>query len=323
MAAAPSTSDPATAGLPPLMSIAKSLVAGGMAGGLSRTAVAPLERLKILQQVGQGGGADKYRGLWNGLRNMAQSEGLRGMFKGNGTNCVRIVPNSAVKFLMYDTLSKEYIHQRRRFQPEAQLNPLERLGAGAVAGIIAMSATYPLDMVRGRLTVQEAGQEQYRGIHHAATTIIRREGLMALYKGWVPSVIGVIPYVGLNFAVYESLKAELVARNGYETEQDLHILARLGCGACAGATGQTVAYPLDVLRRRLQMSGWEGGTAVAGGAYTGMGDCFVRTLRSEGVAGLFRGLGANYVKVVPSIAIAFVTYEQVKVALGVEIRIGE
>jgi hypothetical protein len=112
---------------------------------------------------------------------------------------------------------------------EAQLNPLERLGAGAVAGIIAMSATYPLDMVRGRLTVQEAGQEQYRGIHHAATTIIRREGLMALYKGWVPSVIGVIPYVGLNFAVYESLKAELVARNGYETEQDLHILARVRC----------------------------------------------------------------------------------------------
>jgi len=98
---------------------------------------------------------------------------------------------------------------------------------------------------------------------------------------------------------------------------------QLGCGACAGATGQTVAYPLDVLRRRLQMSGWEGGEAIQGGAYKGMGDCFVRTLRHEGVSGLFKGLGANYVKVVPSIAIAFVTYEQVKVALGVEIRIGE
>jgi hypothetical protein len=79
-----------------------------------------------LKQVGQGGGADKYRGLWNGLRNMAQSEGLRGMFKGNGTNCVRIVPNSAVKFLMYDTLSKEYIHQRRRFQPGRCSFPLTR-----------------------------------------------------------------------------------------------------------------------------------------------------------------------------------------------------
>ena len=96
-----------------------------------------------------------------------------------------------------------------------------------MAGIIAMSATYPLDMVRGRLTVQEVGQEQYRGIWHAATTIIRREGPTALYKGWVPSVIGVIPYVGLNFAVYESLKAELVALNGYQNEQDLHVLARV------------------------------------------------------------------------------------------------
>jgi len=102
------------AGLPPLMSIVKSLVAGGVAGGVSRTAVAPLERLKILQQVGQGADAAKYRGLWNGLRCMAQTEGFRGMFKGNGTNCVRIVPNSAVKFLTYETLSKEWIRQRRR-----------------------------------------------------------------------------------------------------------------------------------------------------------------------------------------------------------------
>jgi solute carrier family 25 phosphate transporter 23/24/25/41 len=116
---------------------------------------------------------------------------------------------------------------RRPCVADAQLNPVERLGAGAVAGIIAMSATYPLDMVRGRLTVQEAGHEQYRGIWHAAITIVRREGPTALYKGWVPSVIGVIPYVGLNFAVYESLKAELMALNRYQNEQDLHVLARV------------------------------------------------------------------------------------------------
>ena len=104
--------------------------------------------------------------------------------------------------------------------------------------------------------------------------------------------------------------------------------ARLACGAAAGTTGQTVAYPFDVARRRLQVSGWQGaaalhadhGTAVA---YTGMMDCFARTVREEGFGALFKGLWPNYLKVVPSIAIAFVTYEQLKEAMGVEFRISE
>jgi solute carrier family 25 phosphate transporter 23/24/25/41 len=89
-----------------------------------------------------------------------------------------------------------------------------------------------------------------------------------------------------------------------------------------------VAYPFDVVRRRLQVSGWagaqglhaEGGAAVA---YKGMGDCFARTVREEGAGALFKGLAPNYLKVVPSIAIAFVTYEQVKEVLGAEIRISD
>jgi solute carrier family 25 phosphate transporter 23/24/25/41 len=88
------------------------------------------------------------------------------------------------------------------------MTPLLRLAAGAVAGIIAMSATYPLDMVRGRLTVQADGSAAaYTGLLHATRTIARVEGWGAFYKGWLPSVIGVVPYVGLNFAVYETLKA--------------------------------------------------------------------------------------------------------------------
>ncbi len=90
------------------------------------------------------------------------------------------------------------------------MTPLLRLAAGAVAGIIAMSATYPLDMVRGRLTVQADGSAAaYTGLLHATRTIARVEGWGAFYKGWLPSVIGVVPYVGLNFAVYETLKARL------------------------------------------------------------------------------------------------------------------
>ncbi|XP_019090237.1 PREDICTED: mitochondrial adenine nucleotide transporter ADNT1-like [Camelina sativa] len=318
-----------------VLSICKSLFAGGVAGGVSRTAVAPLERMKILLQV-QNPHNIKYSGTVQGLKYIWRTEGLRGLFKGNGTNCARIVPNSAVKFFSYEQASKGilYMYRQQTGNENAQLTPVLRLGAGATAGIIAMSATYPMDMVRGRLTVQTANSPyQYRGITHALSTVLREEGPRALYRGWLPSVIGVVPYVGLNFAVYESLKDWLVKDNpfGLVENNELTIVTRLTCGAIAGTVGQTIAYPLDVIRRRMQMVGWKDASSVVTGEgrskasleYTGMVDAFRKTVRHEGFGALYKGLVPNSVKVVPSIAIAFVTYEMVKDVLGVEFRISD
>ncbi|KAK3137875.1 hypothetical protein QOZ80_5AG0361580 [Eleusine coracana subsp. coracana] len=316
-----------------VLTIFKSLVAGGVAGGVSRTAVAPLERLKILLQV-QNPHSIKYNGTVQGLQYIWRTEGLRGLFKGNGTNCARIVPNSAVKFFSYEQASKGilWFYRQQTGQEDAQLTPVLRLGAGACAGIIAMSATYPMDMVRGRITVQtDKSPYQYRGMFHALGTVYREEGFRALYRGWLPSVIGVVPYVGLNFAVYESLKDWLLQKNplGLADDNELHVVTRLGCGAIAGTIGQTVAYPLDVIRRRMQMVGWNHADSIITGQskealqYNGMIDAFRKTVRHEGVGALYKGLVPNSVKVVPSIAIAFVTYEVVKDVLGVEMRISD
>ncbi|KAI7742469.1 hypothetical protein M8C21_007630 [Ambrosia artemisiifolia] len=276
-----------------LLSICKSLVAGGVAGGVSRTAVAPLERLKILLQVDhlsfcfhgqvQNPHAIKYNGTVQGLKYIWRTEGFRGLFKGNGTNCARIVPNSAVKFFSYEEASKGilWLYRQQPGNEDAELTPVLRLGAGACAGIIAMSATYPMDLVRGRITVQtDKSSTQYRGITHALRTVLREEGPRALYKGWLPSVIGVIPYVGLNFAVYESLKDWLIKSRPYGLAEDaeLSVVTKLACGAAAGTVG---------------------------------------------FGALYKGLVPNSVKVVPSIAIAFVSYEVVKDLLGVEMRISD
>ncbi|PSC67425.1 mitochondrial adenine nucleotide transporter ADNT1-like isoform A [Micractinium conductrix] len=306
--------------------ISKSLLAGGVAGAVSRTAVAPLERLKILMQIQ--GNEKVYNGVWQGTVQMFRTDGLKGMFKGNGLNCIRIIPNQAIKFMTYEQLSRKISHYLIDNGGDGKLTPALRLTAGAGAGIIGMSATYPMDMVRGRITIQEASNAQYRGLLHATGCIIREEGVLALWRGWLPSVIGVVPYVGLNFGVYETLKDVIIKMYGLRNERDLSIAVRLGCGAVAGTLGQTLAYPFDVCRRRLQVSGWSGaknlhadhGHAVA---YRGMVDCFVRTVREEGMQALFKGLAPNYVKVVPSIAIAFVTYEQVKEVLGAEIRLSD
>jgi solute carrier family 25 phosphate transporter 23/24/25/41 len=291
--------------------------------------------MKILLQV-QSSHNVKYSGTVQGLKYIWRTEGVRGLFKGNGTNCARIVPNSAVKFFSYEQASKGilYMYRQQTGNEDAELTPLLRLGAGACAGIIAMSATYPMDMVRGRLTVQTANSPyQYRGIRDALQTVFREEGARALYKGWLPSVIGVVPYVGLNFAVYESLKDWILKTNplGLAENSELSVTTRLGCGAFAGTIGQTVAYPLDVIRRRMQMVGWKDASSVVTGdgksraslEYNGMVDAFRKTVRHEGFGALYKGLVPNSVKVVPSIAIAFVSYEVVKDILGVEIRISD
>ncbi|GLT84724.1 hypothetical protein SLE2022_029400 [Rubroshorea leprosula] len=315
------------------LSICKSLAAGGVAGGVSRTAVAPLERLKILLQV-QNPHNIKYTGTIQGLKYIWRTEGFRGLFKGNGANCARIIPNSAVKFFTYEQASKGilYLYQQQTGNEDARLTPVLRLGAGACAGITAMSATYPMDLVRGRLTVQtENSPYQYRGMFHALSTVLREEGPRALYKGWVPSVIGVIPYVGLNFAIYESLKDWLVKSKpfGLAEDSELGLITRLACGAVAGTVGQTIAYPSDVIRRRMQMAGWSNAASVVTGdgkaplEYSGMIDAFRKTARYEGFGALYKGLVPNSVKVVPSLAIAFVTYEVVRDLLGVEIKVSD
>ncbi|CAM6013906.1 unnamed protein product [Sphagnum balticum] len=318
-----------------ILTVCKSLIAGGVAGGVSRSAVAPLERLKILLQV-QNPLNPKYSGTIQGLKSIWKSEGIPGFFKGNGTNCARIIPNSAVKFYSYERASSAILwaYRQQKGQENAELTPVLRLCAGACAGIIAMSATYPMDMVRGRLTVQtEDSPHRYRGMFHAFRTIIKEEGAIALYKGWVPSVIGVIPYVGLNFAVYETLKDWMMKSPTFRPDDgaELGVVTKLACGAAAGTVGQTVAYPLDVVRRRMQMVGWKDASSIitadgqvrAPVQYNGMVDAFRKTVKNEGLRALYKGLVPNSVKVVPSIAIAFVTYELMKDLLGVEIRISD
>jgi hypothetical protein len=116
-----------------------------------------------------------------------------------------------------------------------------------------------------------------------------------------------IPYVGLNFAVYESLKDWLIKTKPYGLvdNSELSVGTRLACGAAAGTVGQTVAYPLDVIRRRMQMVGWNNAASVVIGdgrskaslEYTGMVDAFRKTVRHEGFGALYKGLVPNSVKV--------------------------
>jgi len=278
----------------------KHLFAGGVAGAVSRTCVSPLERLKILYQVQPPHLSERYGGIISSLRIIFKEEGVVGYFKGNGTNVIRIFPYSAVQFAAYERFAKWLK------KGHDDLTPLLRLTAGGLAGLTSVVSTYPLDLVRTRLSVQTS--KRYDGIIHAFKVIFKEEGLLAFYKGINATLLGVAPYVGLNFMIYETLKS-FVKEN---FQSDPSTVQLLSCGGLSGALAQTITYPFDVLRRKMQMQGF----SVDHPVYRNTWDCIKTTWRTQSIAGFYKGLIPNYLKVVPSISITFVVYEKVKKWVG-------
>eukprot|EP01135_Chromosphaera_perkinsii_P001574 Nk52_evm44s207 gene=Nk52_evmTU44s207 len=284
----------------------KYLLAGGISGAVSRTCVSPLERLKILFQVRSTAEPPK---VVQTLVDIGKKEGIVGYFKGNGTNVIRMVPYSAVQFASYERYKK-------LVNLDEGHSTLKRLFCGAMAGVTSVATTYPLDLVRTRLAAQGEGPlRKYTSIPHAIKTIFREEGgIRGLYGGMVPTLLGVAPYVGLNFTTYETLKLYCVKLGigvRDEDSKELTVPVRLICGGIAGATAQTFAYPLDLIRRRMQMKG----AVEHSYHYKGTADAFRTIVRTDGVRGLFKGMVPNYLKVVPSISISFVVYEVAKKVL--------
>ncbi|KAK5105238.1 hypothetical protein LTS08_001513 [Lithohypha guttulata] len=278
--------------------------AGGVAGAVSRTVVSPLERLKILYQV-QSVGRNEYKmSVGKALAKMWRDEGWRGFMRGNGTNCIRIVPYSAVQFGSFN-LYKRFVEHTTG----TDLTSLGRLLCGGCAGITSVTFTYPLDIVRTRLSIQTASFASLKrsegnppGMWPTMMSMYKNEGGMrGLYRGIIPTVAGVAPYVGLNFMVYEAVRDYFTAPG----EKNPPWYRKLAAGAISGAIAQTCTYPFDVLRRRFQVNTMAG----MGYQYTSIWGAITMIVKQEGIAGLYKGIMPNLLKVAPSMASSWLSFE--------------
>jgi len=270
-----------------------TLFAGGIAGACARTATAPLDRVKILmqtQRLTSGGGADKYTGLWQALTRVVREDGVRGYFRGNLANCIRVVPYSATQFVTFDLCKSTVASYTGKDQPTI----VQRLACGACAGICASFATHPLDVIRTRLAVQA----ELKGITHTVTTLWGEGGVLAMYKGLGPTLASLAPFVAINFAAYDTLKAHFFPQGMPQGP-----LYSLGMGATAGIIAQTACYPLDTIRRRMQLKGQN---------YKSTLDAIKTIIVKEGSTGLYRGISANTLKVIPNNAIRWMVFEHLK-----------
>lgn len=280
----------------------KQLSAGAMAGAVSRTGTAPLDRMKVFMQV-HASKSNKIS-LVGGFKQMLKEGGPTSLWRGNGINVLKIAPETAIKFMAYEQYKKLLASEPGKVKTH------ERFMAGSLAGATAQTAIYPMEVMKTRLTLRKTGQ--YSGMFDCAKKILKREGVKAFYKGYIPNMLGIIPYAGIDLAVYESLKNFWLSHYAKDTANP-GILVLLGCGTLSSTCGQIASYPLALIRTRMQAQ-----ASMEGSEQLPMGRMVKKIVEKEGFFGLYRGILPNFMKVIPAVSISYVVYEYMRSGLGIQ-----
>ncbi|SLM40251.1 mitochondrial carrier [Lasallia pustulata] len=309
-------------------------LAGGIAGVVSRTATAPLDRLKVyliaqtsvrdetVHAVKSGAPVEAAkkasRPLIEATRTLWRMGGMRSLFAGNGLNVLKVMPESAIKFGSYEGSKRALARLEGHSDPKA-LNPWSQFLAAGLGGIISQFCIYPLDTLKFRMQCEtvQGGLHGNRLIVATAKKMWSSSGIRSFYRGLPMGLVGMFPYSALDLTTFEYLKRFITARNAkarhcHEEDAAPGNVMTAGIGAFSGALGASAVYPINVLRTRLQSQG----TAIHPPTYTGIWDVTVKTVRGEGVRGLFKGITPNLLKVVPAVSITYVVYDNSKRALG-------
>ncbi|KAM3139229.1 hypothetical protein pb186bvf_008639 [Paramecium bursaria] len=258
------------------------LISGGISGAVSRTCVAPIERVIILKQTN----TSQYQklNLFRCFGLMFKEGGLLSMFRGNGANCLRIAPYQAIEFFIFDKMKK------------FTQNNTSLLLIGGLSGAIATTTVYPFDLVKTILAVQEGNT---RGIFGTLVNLFATKGPSSLFKGLSATLIGISPYSSLKLTFFQNLTGLMSPR----FDKDLQNLI---FGGLAGCLALSITYPTDVIRRRLQVQ------VIRDMPRSGYLYMMKLMYKEKGIQVFYQGLFATYAKVIPSTAIAFTINEKLK-----------
>ncbi|KAK4480940.1 hypothetical protein RD792_011798 [Penstemon davidsonii] len=253
--------------------------AGAIAGAAAKTVTAPLDRIKLLMQThglraGQAA-AKKGIGFIEALTLVGKEEGIKGYWKGNLPQVIRVIPYSAVQLFAYETYKKLFRGKN------GELSIIGRLAAGACAGMTSTFVTYPLDVLRLRLAVEPG----YRTMTEVAVNMLREEGFASFYNGLGPSLIGIAPYIAVNFCVFDLVKKALPKK--YQKRTETSLLTAL----VSATVATSMCYPLDTVRRQMQMKGTP---------YVTVLDGIQGIVARDGLVGLYRGFVPNALKTLPN-----------------------
>lgn len=281
---------------------------GGVAGGISKTVVAPIERVKLLLQVqdasAQMKGQVKYSGMVNCFKRVQAEQGFLSFWRGNMANIIRYFPTQALNFAFKERYQKIFIRHDKKTDFWKFFAGM--LAAGGAAGATGMCFVYPLDFARTRLGAdigKTASDRQFNGIFDCMKKIVKTDGVRGLYQGFTVSVIGIIVYRASFFGFYDTIKAMT-----YENPDDAGILFCFCVGFAVETAAGIIAYPIDTIRRRMMMQSGAGSEKL----YNGSIDCMRKIYANEGgVPSFYKGCLSNILRGMGG-AIVLVMYDQMK-----------
>ncbi|KAL9650279.1 hypothetical protein ABK040_014934 [Willaertia magna] len=299
----------------------KSLLAGAISGLFSRTLTAPLERIKILYQVQ----TKTPPNLITGLKEMYIEGGFKGLFRGNGVNLIKVAPEKALKYAVYEQMKSFFVNNWNNGEKECDSKQL--FVSGAVAGVTCHAVMHPFEVLKTRLSVAPTGQ--YTGMTNAFVTISKQEGyILPWFRGLTPAVLGTIPNSGVSLLSYELLKQMMF---GVNPDSPPSIVGLMFCGSASSTFSQSLFYPLHVAQTRMIMQGGQQlkvttktvaqnvhGEVKIAKQYNGLIDAFVKIIQKEGLSAFYKGFGVNLIKSIPSHGITFGVYEGCKRLLKFE-----
>jgi len=289
------------------VSFAKDFLAGGISAAISKTAVAPIERVKLLLQVQHASKqitADKqYKGIMDCVVRIPKEQGFMSFWRGNLANVIRYFPTQALNFAFKDKYKKIFLDgvDKRQFWRYFAGN----LASGGAAGATSLCFVYPLDFARTRLAadVGKDGAREFKGLGDCLVKVAKSDGIKGLYQGFGVSVQGIIIYRAAYFGMYDTAKGMLP--NG---GKDAGILVSWAIAQSVTAMAGFASYPFDTVRRRMMMQSGRKGADIM---YSGTMDCWKKIARDEGSKAFFKGAWSNVLRGMGG-AFVLVLYDELK-----------
>jgi len=272
------------------LSFLENFCLSGIAAAVSKTAAAPIERVKLLIQtqdalIKKGTLDRRYNGIIDCASRTLKAEGVPSFWRGNLANILRYFPTQALNFAFKDKIKSAF----KLAKTDSNLVKFgKNIASGGIAGSISLCFVYSLDYARTRLandtkSAKKGGERQYNGLLDLYKKTLATDGIPGLYRGFVISCVGIFIYRGMYFGLYDTLKPLLLSPNS-------GFMLSFALGYVVTVTSGLLSYPIDTIRRRMMMTS---GEAVK---FKGSFDCFTFIMKNEGFSSLMNGAGANILR---------------------------
>ena len=263
---------------------------GGVSAAVSKTLVAPIERVKLLLQVQDASSSikpeDRFNGIGDCFKRVINEQGFASLWRGNLANVVRYFPTQALNFAFKDFYKTIFNPYNPKTDPGKFF--IGNCLSGGAAGATSLTVVYPLDFARTRLAadVGSGGDREFNGLVDCLKKIFMKDGPLGLYRGFGISVIGIVAYRASYFGMFDTGKAMF-----FPDAKNANVFAMWAYAQFVTVSAGILSYPLDTVRRRLMMD-----SGRAEKMYNGTIDCFAKIARDEGPRAFFKGSLSNVIR---------------------------